>query len=68
MASVLSELATETKGKAIVGIVMVSQRDLVRAFGVSKIPTTFVIKNTEIISSFIGVVPKGKIQDTLKTI
>jgi thioredoxin 1 len=66
MASVLNEVAGETKGKAIIGLVMVSDRDLVRTFGIRKIPTVFVVRNTEITASFVGVVSKSKIQQLLK--
>jgi thioredoxin 1 len=66
MASVLTEVAGETKGRAIVGLVMTSDRDLVRIFGIRKIPTIFVLRNAEVRASFVGMVPKSKIQQLLK--
>ena len=66
MASVLAEVAGETKGRAIVGLVMVSDRELVRTFGIRRIPTVFVVRNAEITASFVGVVPKSKIAQLLK--
>ncbi len=66
MASVLSELAGETKGRAIVGLVMVTDRELVRTFGIRKIPATFVMRNAEITASFVGLVPKKAIEQALK--
>jgi thioredoxin 1 len=66
MASVLTEVAAETKGKAIVGLIMVSERQLVSAFGIRRIPTIFVVKNAEVTGSFVGFVPKAQIQKILK--
>jgi thioredoxin-like negative regulator of GroEL len=66
MASVLNEVAKETKDRAIIGLVMVSERELVRMFGVKKIPTIIVVRNTEITASFVGVVPKAQIEMVLK--
>jgi thioredoxin 1 len=66
MASVLMEVAGETKGKAIVGLITVSDRELVRTFGITRIPTIFVLRNAEIRASFVGVVPKAQIQQLLK--
>jgi thioredoxin 1 len=65
MASVLSEVAGETRGKAVVGLVMVSDRELVSAFGIRKIPTIFVVRNAEITASFVGVLPKAQIHKIL---
>jgi thioredoxin 1 len=67
MSSVLAEIAGETKGKAIIGLVMVSDRQLVHTFGIKKIPTTFVLRNAEIKASFVGVVPKSRIEQLLKS-
>jgi thioredoxin-like negative regulator of GroEL len=66
MASVLAEVARETKDQAIVGIVMTSDRELVRTFAIKKIPTTFVLRNAELKASFVGVVPKSQIKLALK--
>ncbi len=66
MESVLNEVARETKGKAIVGLVMTTDRELVRTFGISKIPTIFVLRNTQISASFVGIVPKAQIHQVLR--
>jgi thioredoxin 1 len=66
MASVLSEVAAETRGRAVVGLIMVSDRQLVSAFGIRTIPTIFVVKNAEVKGSFVGIVPKAQIQKILK--
>jgi thioredoxin 1 len=66
MESVLMEVARETKGKAIVGLVMTTDRELVRTFGIKKIPTIFVLRNTQITATFVGIVPKTQIQQVLR--
>ncbi len=66
MASVLSEVAGETKGQAIVGLVMTTDRELARTFGIRKIPAIFVVRNAEITASFIGLVPKKTIEQVLR--
>jgi thioredoxin-like negative regulator of GroEL len=66
MASVLNEVAGETKGSAIVGLVMVQDRELAQMFGVRKIPTIVILRNTQITGSFVGVVPKEQIRQLLK--
>ncbi len=65
MASVLSEVAGETQGKAVIGLVTVSDRELVSAFGIRRIPTIFVVRNAEITASLVGVVPKAQIYKIL---
>jgi thioredoxin-like negative regulator of GroEL len=66
MASVLNEVAGETKGKAIIGLVESSDKELARMFGVRAIPTIVVVRNTQIDGSFVGVVPKEQIHRLLK--
>ncbi len=66
MASVLNEVAGETKGKAIIGLVASSDQDLARMFGVRAIPTIVIVRNTQISGSFVGVVPKEQIHQLLK--
>ena len=66
MESVLSEVARETKGKAIIGLVMTTDRELVRAFGIRKIPAIFVVRDAEITASFVGLVPKTAIEQVLR--
>jgi thioredoxin 1 len=65
MESVLNEVARETKGKAVVGLVMTSDRELVRAFGIRKIPTIFIVRNAQIAASFVGVLPKAQVHRLL---
>ena len=65
MASVLSEIAGETKGRAIIGLVAIHDRKLVRIFGIRRIPTIFVIRNTQLTASFVGIVPKAQIERLL---
>jgi thioredoxin 1 len=66
MESVLNEVARETKGRAIVGLVMTSDRELVRTFGIRRIPSIFVVRNGQITASFVGMVPKAQIQQALR--
>jgi thioredoxin 1 len=66
MASVLNEIARETKGRAIIGLVTIHDRELVRTFGIKRIPTIFVIRNTQLTASFVGIVPKAQIEGLLK--
>lgn len=66
MVSVLNEVAGETKGRAIIGLVMATDRELVRTFGIRKIPAIFVVRNAEITASFIGLVPKKAIEQALR--
>ncbi len=66
MESVLNEVARETKGRAVIGLVMITDRELVRTFGIRKIPTIFVVRNSQITASFVGVVPKAQIQQALR--
>jgi thioredoxin 1 len=65
MESVLREVARETKGKAIVGLVMTSDRNLMQAFGIKRIPTIFILRNAQIKASFVGVKPKAQIHRLL---
>jgi thioredoxin 1 len=66
MASVLESVAGETKGRAVIGLVMVSDGHLVQAFGIDKIPAVFIVRNAEIVDSFVGVRPKAEIHKILK--
>jgi thioredoxin 1 len=66
MASVLNEVAGETKGQAIVGLISTTDRELTRMFGIRKIPTIFVVRNKQVTASFIGLVPKKTIEEALR--
>ncbi len=45
---------------------MVNDRDLVRMFGIKKIPTIFVLRNAQVTASFVGIVSKAQIERLLK--
>lgn len=66
MASVLTDVAKQTRGKAVIGLVMVSDKELVRTFGISKIPATFVVRDAQIAESFVGTASKEKIAKLLQ--
>ncbi|MBI4964826.1 MAG: hypothetical protein HY913_16245 [Desulfomonile tiedjei] len=66
MASVFREVAKETKGKAVIGIVMTTDRNLVRTFGIRSVPAIYVVRNGEVMESFVGAVPKAKITQLLQ--
>jgi thioredoxin-like negative regulator of GroEL len=66
MASVLDKVAGETKGRAVIGLVPTSDVNLARAFEIKSIPAVFVIRNAEVVASFVGAVPKAQIEKILK--
>jgi thioredoxin 1 len=66
MASVLDELAVETKGRVVVGLILVNERELMRAFEITKIPATFLIRNAQVKASFVGALPKAQVHKILK--
>ncbi len=66
MASVLSVVAGDTKGQAIIGLISTTDRELTRMFGIRRIPTIFIVRNTEITASFVGIVPKQEIEQALR--
>jgi thioredoxin 1 len=66
MASVLTEVAGETKGQAIVGLILTTDRELTRMFGIRKIPTIFVVRDKQVTASFVGLVPKKTIEEALR--
>jgi len=66
MASVLSVVAGETKGQAIVGLIPTTDRELTRMFGIRRIPTIFVVRDAEITASFVGIVSKQEIEGALR--
>ncbi len=66
MASVLSVVAGDTKGQAIIGLISITDRELTRMFGIRRIPTIFIVRNTEITASFVGIVPKQEIEQALR--
>jgi len=66
MESVLKQLAGDMAGQAIVGLVRESERDLFRAFGVTRIPAIFVMHNAELKQSYIGFQNKDFLAKALK--
>jgi thioredoxin-like negative regulator of GroEL len=66
MASTLTEVAGETKDKVIIGLVMVNDGKLVKAFGIRSIPAVFLVRNGEVVTSFVGSKPKAEVYRILK--
>jgi thioredoxin 1 len=57
---IIDELATEYKGKAVVGKVDVdSHQQFAAKYGVRNIPTVLVFKGGEIVNRQVGVAPKN---------
>jgi len=44
---------------------MVNDQELVRTFGITKIPTVFVVRNAQVTATFVGIVPKAEIKRLL---
>ncbi len=62
----MTEVARETKDKAVIGLVMVSDRELVRTFNIRRIPEIYIVRNNQISAKYTGVVPREKIMQELK--
>jgi thioredoxin-like negative regulator of GroEL len=54
MDSVLTQLAKDLEGKAIVGKVRDKERSLLRAFDVRSLPTFLIFRNEAVRESFVG--------------
>lgn len=63
---IMEELATELKGRAVIGKIDTDKNLIARRFGITKIPAIFVIKDGEIKGSFFGVVPKETLIKALR--
>lgn len=63
---IMEELATELRGRAVIGKIDTDKNLIARRFGITKIPALFVIKDGEIKGSFFGVVPKETLIKALK--
>jgi thioredoxin 1 len=63
---VLEEVATDLKGRAIIGKIDTDNNLISRRFGINKIPAIFIIRDEEIKNTFYGVVPKETILKALK--
>lgn len=67
MSPVVTELAEEYTGKAIVGKVNVDEEpELASAFGVASIPMFALLKNGKVVDTQIGVLPKDNLEEMLK--
>lgn len=62
----MKELAGDMKGRAIIGLVRESERELFKAFGVKGIPAIFVMRNAEVRHSFLGTQNKDFLAKVLK--
>ena len=65
MDSVLEQLAADTAGKATIGIIPQSERELFRTYGVRGIPATFILYNSEVKQSFMGFQNKEVLANSL---
>lgn len=65
IAPTLDEIAEEREDIKVVKINVDEEPELANRFGVSSIPTLFVIKNGEITAQSLGVKPKAKILSML---
>ena len=65
MESVMEDLADDMRGKAVIGKVYDSERELFRAFRVRGIPTFFVIRYGEVKQSFRGTTPARTLMKAL---
>lgn len=67
MSKVVSELADDMTGKALVGKVNVEEEpELAASFGVASIPMFAVLKGGKIVNTKIGAMPKAKLEAMLK--
>lgn len=66
MESVLEQLAADMEGKAIVGIIPQSERELFTAFAVKGLPATFILYNSEVKQSYLGFQKKEVLARSLK--
>ncbi|MEW6136615.1 MAG: thioredoxin domain-containing protein [Thermodesulfobacteriota bacterium] len=55
---IMRELADDLKDRVIVGKLDTDKNLIARRFGISRIPTIFIIRNGEIKNAFFGPVPK----------
>ena len=62
----MEQLAEDMEGKAIVGIIRESERELFRTFSVKRVPTTFILYNAEVKQSYTGFQGKELLAKSLK--
>src|SRR3989304_1451549 len=66
IAPVVEQLAAENAGSIKVGKLNVDNAPAsAQSYGVSSIPTLMVFKNGEVVDRFVGVQPKGRLQDAI---
>jgi thioredoxin 1 len=66
IAPLLEELAAENKGSAVIGKVNIDDNpEAAQQYGVQSIPTLLVFKGGEVVSRFVGVQGKTRIQSAL---
>jgi thioredoxin 1 len=60
-------LATEYKGRVVVGKLNIDDHQLVpQRYGIRSIPTLLVFKGGQVVGQIVGAVPRAKIEDELK--
>lgn len=65
----IDELATEYQGRVKVGKVDIDRhKQAATDYKINAIPTVMIFKGGELKKKFVGLVPKGQIQDALKEI
>ncbi len=66
IAPLLDEIAAENAGTAVVGKVNIDDNpEAAQSYGVSSIPTLLVFKGGQVVSKFVGVQGKARIQAAL---
>ncbi len=65
MDSVFEELAKQFEGKAVVGRINNSEKDLFQVFGVRLLPTIYLIRNAEIKETMVGMQTKQHLNTIL---
>ncbi len=69
IAPVVEQLAAENSGSVKIGKVNVDNSpNAAQHYGVSSIPTLMIFKGGEVIERFVGVQPKGRLQEALDAI
>ncbi len=69
IAPVVEQLAAENGGSIKIGKVNVDNSpNAAQSYGVSSIPTLMIFKAGEVVERFVGVQPKGRLQEALDAI
>ncbi len=68
MAPIIEDIAERFYGKIKFGKVDVSEsEELARKFGVSSIPSMFLLKDGEVLENFVGSMPEEELEKVLKS-